>query len=73
VACRLFDLPEPARCEVLDIIQPGLAKLSRELLFAFTAEFPGESPWRFMLWEVVSGKFIQTFFLKLRDLSLSTK
>ena len=62
VACRLFDLAEPARSEVLDILQPGLAKLSRELLFAFTAEFPGETPWRFILWEVVSGKFVQTFF-----------
>jgi protein-tyrosine phosphatase len=73
VVCRLFDLAEPARGEVLEVLHPGLAKLSRELLFAFTAEFPRESPWHFMLWEVVSGKFIQTFFLKMRDLSLSTK
>lgn len=62
VACRLFDLPGPAQREVLEVVQPGLDKLSRELWFAFSAESPSKSPWRFMLWEVVSGKFVQTYF-----------
>lgn len=61
VPCRLFDLAESAH-QVQEVLQPGLARLSRELLMAFTGEFPRESPWRFLLWEVVSGKFVQTFF-----------
>jgi protein-tyrosine phosphatase len=65
VACRLFDLEEPKRREVLKALQPGLAKISRELFFAFTSEFPREFLLQFMLWEVVSGKFIQTFFQHL--------
>ncbi|MFW6127492.1 MAG: phosphatase, partial [Thermodesulfobacteriota bacterium] len=62
VACRVFDLPNPEKPGVLEAVQPGLTQLSRELLFAFSGEFPQKSPWRFLLWEVVSGKFIQTFF-----------
>jgi protein-tyrosine phosphatase len=73
VACRVFDLPEPRQREAFEVLQPGLAKLSRELWLAFTGEFPEESPWCFMLWEVVTGKFIQTFFIKMRDLALTTK
>lgn len=65
VACRLFDLAGPVQQEVFTVLQPGLDKLSRELFFAFTSEFTGESPMRFLLWEVVSGKFVQTFFHQL--------
>lgn len=62
MACRLFDLPGQARHEVIQGLEPGLAKTSRELFFAFTSEFPREFPLRFFLWEVVSGKFVQIFF-----------
>jgi protein-tyrosine phosphatase len=65
VACRLFDLTEPARREVLQGLEPGLAKISQELFLAFTSEFPGEVLLRFHLWEVVSGKFVQVFFHQL--------
>jgi protein-tyrosine phosphatase len=65
VACRVFDLAGSAPREVLEVLQPGLARLSQELWFAFTGEFPKEPPWRFMLWEVISGKFVQTFFYHL--------
>jgi hypothetical protein len=62
IACRLFDLSGPERREVMGNLEPGLAKTSNELFFAFTSQFPGEFRWRFSLWEVVSGKFVQVFF-----------
>jgi protein-tyrosine phosphatase len=65
LACRLFDVSEPERRRLLTDLQPGMAKVSQELFFAFTSEFAEGPPWMFMLWEVVSGKFIQTFFQKL--------
>jgi protein-tyrosine phosphatase len=65
VACRLFDVSEPERRRLLTDLQPGLARISRELFFAFTSEFAEGPPLQFRLWEVVSGKFIQTFFQKL--------
>jgi len=67
VACRLFDLAEPERREVIHGLEPGLTKLSRELFFAFTSEFSKEFPLVFSLWEVVSGKFIQVFFRHLTN------
>ncbi|MFW6112914.1 MAG: protein-tyrosine phosphatase family protein [Thermodesulfobacteriota bacterium] len=62
VACRVFDMPDSEHSEALEALQPELARLSGEVRLAFTGEFPETSPWRFLLWEVVSGKFIQTFF-----------
>jgi hypothetical protein len=62
VACRLFDLPRQECQDIIKGLGPGLAKISRELFFAFTSEFPREFPLRFMLWEVVTGKFVQIFF-----------
>jgi hypothetical protein len=62
VACRLFDLDGQERHDVVKRLEPGLAKTSRELFFAFTSEFSREFPLRFILLEVVSGKFIQIFF-----------
>jgi len=73
VACRVFDLPGQEQRKAIEVVQPRLTQLSRELLMAFTGEFPQKSPWAFMLWEVVSGKFVQTFFFKLRNLPLTTK
>ncbi len=65
LACRGFDLAGPERQEVIQGVEPGLAKVSGELFFAFTSEFPREFPGRFRLWEVVSGKFVQIFFQHL--------
>ncbi|MHB9074482.1 MAG: protein-tyrosine phosphatase family protein [Desulfobaccales bacterium] len=62
LACRCFDLAGPERQASIQGLEPGLAKTSRELFFAFTSEFPREFPLRFSLWEVVSGKFVQVFF-----------
>jgi len=73
VACRVFDLPEQEQRKATEAVQPKLAQLSRELLMAVTGEFPQQSPWTFMLWEVVSGKFVQTFFMKLTKLALTAK
>jgi protein-tyrosine phosphatase len=72
VACRLFDVTEPERQKVLTALQPGLARVSQELYFAFTAEFAGGPPLQFRLWEVVSGKFIQSFFKHLMKNSPKT-
>ena len=65
VACRLFDLPLEARREVASELQQGLARLSREVWFAFTSNFPGNIPLTFSLSAVVSGKFVQSFFHRL--------
>ncbi len=62
MACRLFDLPESERREVLADLKPGLIKLAREVFFAYSAEFAEGPALTFQLWEVVSGRFIQTFF-----------
>jgi len=70
LSCRCFDLAGPERPAVIQGIEPGLAKTSRELFFAFTSTFPKEFPLRFSLWEVVSGKFIQVFFHLLVKTSL---
>lgn len=65
VACRLFDLPREDRREVTLGLQQGLARLSREVWFAFTSSFPGNIPLTFSLSAVVSGKFVQGFFHRL--------
>jgi protein-tyrosine phosphatase len=62
VACRRFDLAGQECHEVIKGLELRLAKISKELFFAFTSKFPRESPWHFVLWEVVSGKFVQIFF-----------
>jgi hypothetical protein len=68
VACRRFDLAGEGGREVIKRLEPGLAKLSRELFFAFTSKFPKEFPLHFILLEVVSGKFVQVFFQHLVSL-----
>jgi protein-tyrosine phosphatase len=65
VACRLFDLPGEDRPEVTLGLQQGLARLSREVWFAFTSSFPGNTALIFSLSAVVSGKFVQSFFHRL--------
>jgi hypothetical protein len=62
MACRLFDLSPADRQDLSREVQRGLAKISDDLFFAFTSSFPGEKPLNFILCEVVSGKFVQSFF-----------
>ncbi|MEJ2671770.1 MAG: dual specificity protein phosphatase family protein [Deltaproteobacteria bacterium] len=62
IVCRLFDLPQEVRRELSFELQEGLDRLSGDVWFAFTSSFPGNIPLRFFLSEVVSGKYVQTFF-----------
>jgi hypothetical protein len=62
LACRLFDLPAHHRQERLAGLPRRLKFISDNLYFAFTSRFPGEACLDFPLSEVVSGKFVQTFF-----------
>jgi len=65
LACRLFDLPTEKRRYLSPDLQQGLDRLSREVWFAFTSSFPGNTSLTFFLSEVVSGKFVQSFFHQL--------
>ncbi|HAA04884.1 MAG TPA: phosphatase [Syntrophobacteraceae bacterium] len=65
VACRLFDLPHGERLVHSAVVEQGLTRLSGDVWFAFTSRFPGNPPLSFSLSEVVSGKFVQSFFHRL--------
>jgi Fe-S-cluster containining protein len=65
LACRLFDLPVEGRRGWLDELEQGLARISDMLFLAFTSHFPGQDRLRFLLSEVISGKFVQVFFHRL--------
>jgi Fe-S-cluster containining protein len=62
VACRLFDLAARHSQGGLAELPHRLKFISDNLYFAFTSQFPGEAHLDFPLSEVVSGKFVQTFF-----------
>jgi Fe-S-cluster containining protein len=62
LACRLFDLPARGHQDFLGELPRTLNHISDSLYFAFTSRFPGEFSLDFPLCEVVSGKFVQTFF-----------
>ncbi|MDD3581997.1 MAG: dual specificity protein phosphatase family protein [Desulfobacca sp.] len=64
VACRLFDLPVEDR-QLFNDLPERLKAISGNLFFALTSTFPGDSPAKFLLNEVVSGKFVQIFFQSL--------
>lgn len=61
--CRTYELDEDT-AEMLwtELLAPGLADTSDQLFFAFTSSFSGGSPLTFGLPDVVSGKYVQTFF-----------
>ena len=69
--CLLYD-ERPLRCRTFgltdagplsdEVIGPGLARLSREVFFAFASILPDEDPPGFSLAEAVSGKYAQVFF-----------
>jgi protein-tyrosine phosphatase len=65
VACRLFDLPGEELLDLSAGLQQDLTRLSGEVWLAFTSRFPGKTPLTFFLSEVVSGKYVQSFFHRL--------
>lgn len=62
--CRLADLPAGKADDplVTTVVPAALSTVSASLFFAFTSEFPSGAPMRFALADVISGKFVQTFF-----------
>ncbi|EKD33997.1 MAG: dual specificity protein phosphatase, partial [uncultured bacterium] len=62
VSCRLFDLTAEQRIAAMADVATSLAKISGEVYFALTSQFLGETEFLFFLGEVVSGRFVQTFF-----------
>jgi Fe-S-cluster containining protein len=72
LACRLFDVAAQDRQEVLQELPEQLKNISDHLYFGFTSRFPGKLSLDFPLSEVVSGKFVQTFFMQMRELALAT-
>ena len=65
LACRRFDLPPGERESLAGEMERIIARISDELFFAFTSSFPGQDPLKFLLSEVISGKFVQIFFHRL--------
>ena len=63
LVCRTWDLPVEVGDELWErILTPGLNRLSQELHMALAAEFPPEKEIEFLLRDVVSGKYVQSFF-----------
>jgi Fe-S-cluster containining protein len=62
MACRVFDLDSNDRQELLIDLPGRLDKISGDVYFAFTSRFLGQTAFAFLLSEVVTGKFVQTFF-----------
>ncbi|MGE4470342.1 MAG: dual specificity protein phosphatase family protein [Desulfovibrio sp.] len=61
--CRSFELSEEVKQELWqDLLAPELDKGSRDLFFSFTSEFPADQSMVFALPDVVSGRYVQTFF-----------
>ena len=67
--CRLFDLPDEQREELRAELDRDMRQLSKSLFFAFTADFAEDRDLYFTLPEVVSGKFVQTFFYILAGMN----
>jgi hypothetical protein len=70
LACRLADLaPRDRAHQAVSVHLPGAMKsISANLFFAYTSQFPKGPPMIFTLPEVVSGKFVQSFFYSLMRL-----
>jgi protein-tyrosine phosphatase/Fe-S-cluster containining protein len=62
--CRTFEIPATAKAELWETLDPAVSTLSRQAYFAFTSELD-EAPPRFGLPDVVSGRYVQTFFHRL--------
>ncbi|MEW5774283.1 MAG: dual specificity protein phosphatase [Thermodesulfobacteriota bacterium] len=66
--CRSDGLPEDTKAELWDeLLGPALARLSQQIFFAYTSAFlPRRMP-AFKLPDVVSGRYVQTFFHLLME------
>ena len=66
--CRSDGLPEDTKAELWDdLLGPALARLSQQIFFAYTSAFlPPRMP-AFKLPDVVSGRYVQTFFHLLME------
>lgn len=61
--CRTFDLESDIKQSLWeDTIEPDLDSMSSQVFFAFVSEFPLGSLPRFSLPDVISGRYVQTFF-----------
>jgi len=66
--CRSDGLPEDTKAELWeDLLGPALARLSRQIFFAYTSVFLPERMPAFKLPDVVSGRYVQAFFHLLLD------
>ncbi len=65
LACRLFDLPGTAPPDLKNRVVAALQTLSQRVFAAFSGSESVLTPPRFLLPEVVSGKFVQLFFHQL--------
>lgn len=59
--CRTFEIPAAAKAKLWETLEPAVTTLSRQAYFAFTSEMDDVPP-RFGLPDVVSGRYVQTFF-----------
>lgn len=62
VTCRLFDLSGQERIDILQHVSNSLESISGNVYFALTSRFLGKTEFLFPVGEVVSGRFVQTFF-----------
>jgi Fe-S-cluster containining protein len=67
--CRIFDLPDDEREDMRRELDNDMRQLSKSLFFAFTADFAEDRDLMFTLPEVISGKFVQTFFYILAGMN----
>lgn len=69
--CRTFELETDLKEEFwVEVLQPGLDMLSRQIFFAYFSKFPEEKLPVFSLPDVVSGRYVQVFFHLIMDLGL---
>lgn len=69
--CRTFELETGLKEEFwVEVLQPGLDMVSRQIFFAYFSEFPEERLPVFPLPDVVSGRYVQTFFHLIMSLGV---
>ena len=61
--CRTYELREDvSRALWDDVLEPGLGMLSAQVYFAYVSAFPEQALPKFALPDVISGRYVQTFF-----------
>jgi hypothetical protein len=72
--CRTFDLAPETKADLWEgTLDPGLERISRQVFFAYFSEFPaGELP-RYTLSEVISGRYVQSFFEWVQQTSVGRR